>query len=354
MAFVRKKRRKVAIEVHRVYPSSTAVTGALVVGTGTTRTRDDDAASGNEAEEDTSLSYEECVVRILAPAKANAGSNGNVAVSSKKKMRKSGAANANVLQHHMPQLNLNKQGTKKKKPKNGIGPVVVQAGEGFAPTMTEDDEEREEGVEVELAAKRHFGQGVGLGLGSDGDDDDDDAEADSLFIPEEYLDDDDDAEEAVVDDEADGHENGKFESSASLSTSFWRAKYKFPIKALKLVGMPHKNRVTVEYSTPIGATKRRDLLFESPSEAADFYHLFEHERSKEPARAEKKLRVVLGGGLGDNSDSNDGGGNEKITFLVEIVSGWGLPAGDRTTSDPYVKCSLDGVPVHQTKFIPKT
>jgi len=124
----------------------------------------------------------------------------------------------------------------------------------------------------------------------------------------------------------------------------WRAKYKLPIKTINLKKW-HKNRVTLETTKPV--SRVRDLIFDTADEAYDFCEALKREKARETERAQRRLHVNLGGMSMRN-------GGEKITFLIEIVSAWNIPAGDITSSDPYVKCSIDGVQVHQTKYISKT
>lgn len=124
----------------------------------------------------------------------------------------------------------------------------------------------------------------------------------------------------------------------------WKPKYRFPVSMVLVKGQ-HKTGVTV--SIEIGRVKQtRELIFDTRQDANDFVEIIEKQKSLEGERTEAKLKASLGDVVLKPL--------EELTFLVEIVSGWHIPAGDITSSDPYVKCSIRGREVHRTKFIPKT
>jgi hypothetical protein len=124
----------------------------------------------------------------------------------------------------------------------------------------------------------------------------------------------------------------------------WKAKYRFQIHALKIRGT-HKTGVHIDVD--LGKHKEtRELIFDNIEEAEGFCYAIEQELKKEDQRREAKLQATMGG--------LKVAPNEKITFLIEIVSAWDILAGDFYTSDPYVLCMYDHKEVHRTKFIPKT
>lgn len=124
----------------------------------------------------------------------------------------------------------------------------------------------------------------------------------------------------------------------------WKAKYRFPIHALKIKGT-HKTGVHV--NVDLGKHKEsRELIFDNIEESEGFCYAIEQELKLEDQRREAKLHATLGG-LKVAPD-------EKITFLVEIVSAWDILAGDFFTSDPYVLCMFNHKEVHRTNYIPKT
>jgi hypothetical protein len=124
----------------------------------------------------------------------------------------------------------------------------------------------------------------------------------------------------------------------------WKAKYRFPLNALKIRGT-HKTGVQIDVD--LGKHREtRELIFDNIEESEGFRSAIEQELELEDQRREAKLNATLGG-LKLAS-------NEKITFLIEIVSAWDILAGDFFTSDPYVLCMFNHKEVHRTKYIPKT
>jgi hypothetical protein len=134
-------------------------------------------------------------------------------------------------------------------------------------------------------------------------------------------------------------------SSAFVSSDVymgWKTKYRFPIRCISIKGT-HKTSVMVEIT--LDKTKEvRELIFDSLEEAEQFEAMIRRELSLEERRGEKKIAAALG-------DDTTVDASETITFLVEIVSGWNLPLGDFTSSDPYIKCYFDGKSVHKTDYI---
>jgi hypothetical protein len=124
----------------------------------------------------------------------------------------------------------------------------------------------------------------------------------------------------------------------------WKAKYRFPIAALKIRGT-HKTGVHI--NVDLGKHKEtRELIFDNIEESEGFVYAIEQELKMEDRRREAKLQATMGG--------LKVAPNEKITFLIEIVSAWDILAGDFYTSDPYVLCMFNHKEVHRTKYIPKT
>ena len=132
---------------------------------------------------------------------------------------------------------------------------------------------------------------------------------------------------------------------ADGGTKGWKAKYRFPMNTIT-VKSTRKNSVTVEVK--LGLKRQvREILFDTRETAEKFQALVERQGKLEKERADQKMKVAMGGEKSIRMD-------ESLTFLVEIVSGRDLPAGDFTSSDPFVSCLIDGMQVHRTDFIPKT
>lgn len=124
----------------------------------------------------------------------------------------------------------------------------------------------------------------------------------------------------------------------------WKVRYRFPVKAVTVKG---SIRSAVFIQITLGKINQlRELIFTSAQEADDFRRTLEDELSKEDERDHLHLDATLGDPTILRTDS--------VTFLFEIVSAWDIPAGDVSSSDPYVRCSFNGITVHQTKFISKT
>lgn len=123
----------------------------------------------------------------------------------------------------------------------------------------------------------------------------------------------------------------------------WDTKYKFPISCMSIKGT---SKAGVFLNIELGPIKQtRQLIFKSKEEAEDFCSVVEHELKLEKERGEAKLRVAFAGKALPK---------EEVTFLLEIVSAWNLPAGDLFSSDPYVMVMSGGKEIHRTKYLAKT
>lgn len=125
----------------------------------------------------------------------------------------------------------------------------------------------------------------------------------------------------------------------------WKLKWRFPVNAMTIKGW-HRSKVIVQIRLGSAKVQLRELIFDSVAEAEQFRKELGAQHALEDRRRQMRLEAQLGGQRLEE--------NESITFLVEIVSGWNLPVGDVTTSDPFVKCTFNGTTVHETKHIPKT
>jgi len=129
------------------------------------------------------------------------------------------------------------------------------------------------------------------------------------------------------------------------TTVGWKAKYRFPIKTLSIKGT---RKHSVHIAVKIGKrTEVREMVFDSVEDSEKFQALVENQLNLEKERATQKMKVAMGDEKSIRLD-------EQLTFLVEIVSGWDLPAGDFSSSDPFVSCLIDGEEVHRTEYISKT
>jgi hypothetical protein len=125
----------------------------------------------------------------------------------------------------------------------------------------------------------------------------------------------------------------------------WKLKWRFPVNAMTIKGW-HRSKVIVQIRLGSAKVQLRELIFDSVSDAEQFRRELGAQHALEDKRRQTRLMAQLGGQHLEE--------NETITFLVEIASGWNLPVGDVTTSDPFVKCTFNGTAIHETKHISKT
>lgn len=124
----------------------------------------------------------------------------------------------------------------------------------------------------------------------------------------------------------------------------WKVKYRLPIECVSIKKVHKKTVYVVVQFRAIKQT--RDIIFHTEEEAQEFVQLLDVQKQAGERRASAKLQGALKGMHVDK--------REEMTLLIEIVSGWDLPAADLTSSDPYVACYMRGIEVHRTKHIPKT
>lgn len=133
-------------------------------------------------------------------------------------------------------------------------------------------------------------------------------------------------------------------SSSATTTQGWKAKYRFPIKTVSVKSTRHHS-VTIEIN--LGKERQvREIIFDTVQQSEQFQAVLEKETAMDQDRVNAKMKVAMGGETMQL--------DEVVTFLVEIVSGWNLPIADFTSSDPFVKCLMDGKEVHRTAYISKT
>ena len=126
----------------------------------------------------------------------------------------------------------------------------------------------------------------------------------------------------------------------------WEAKYRYPIKCMSIKGT---SKTGVFIRVELGHSKHtRELIFDSPTEAEDFVTVVNQELNLEKERGEAKLRLAFSGKEMPKETK------EEITFLLEVVSGWNLPAGDIYWSDPYVIVHHGKKEIHRTKYLSRT
>lgn len=123
----------------------------------------------------------------------------------------------------------------------------------------------------------------------------------------------------------------------------WKAKYRIPLRSLSIKNQ--SNMSVFLHVEQDELKQKRELIFGSKKDAADFVSAFKREEVREPKRLDVKLKGSLGG-----IQLKRG---EKLDLLIEIVSGWSLPIADLSSSDPFVICSINGREVHRTKHISK-
>ena len=124
----------------------------------------------------------------------------------------------------------------------------------------------------------------------------------------------------------------------------WEAKYKFPLSAIQISGV-HKNVLSGVFSYR-QIRQFREFRFDTEEDAHDCANFIDSQKKLEEYRHQQKFAR--------NSAGIKVTESERLSLLVEIVGATDLPAGDLTTSDPYVMCCFNHVLVHKTKYIPKT
>lgn len=127
----------------------------------------------------------------------------------------------------------------------------------------------------------------------------------------------------------------------------WKAKYRYPIKCMSIKGT-HKTGVFIRVELGHAAKHTRELIFDTTMQAEEFVNVVNQELKLEKERGEAKLRLAFSGRDMPTEATED------ITFLLEVVSGWNLPAGDLYWSDPYVVIHHGKKEIHRTKYISKT
>jgi hypothetical protein len=124
----------------------------------------------------------------------------------------------------------------------------------------------------------------------------------------------------------------------------WKPKYRLPCSGVT-VESQHKNSVHLLIRVE-DLTQEREFVFDTVEDANRFCEKLDEERKDEVIRAKSRLQTTLGDIMLAPF--------ERITLLIEIVSGWDLPVGDLTKSDPFVVCLLGRKVIHRTKHIPST
>ena len=124
----------------------------------------------------------------------------------------------------------------------------------------------------------------------------------------------------------------------------WKPKYRFPCTSITIKSQ-HKKSVYVLIQVQ-KIKQERELIFDTMDDAQTFCDVLQKERQNEIGRADARLHASLG--------DIQLPPFETVTLLVEICSGWNLPIGDYTSSDPYVVCMLGREEVHKTDHISKT
>jgi hypothetical protein len=123
----------------------------------------------------------------------------------------------------------------------------------------------------------------------------------------------------------------------------WVVRYKLPLKAITFKGI-HKKCATFlfDYRT---IKQTRKVYFDTEMDAHDCVQFVEAQQVEEDERLRQKYNA--------NTSGIKVNPMEYITLLVEIVGATDLPAGDLTSSDPYVVCYCNHKEVHRTNYVPK-
>jgi hypothetical protein len=155
-------------------------------------------------------------------------------------------------------------------------------------------------------------------------------------------DDDDDDDNQSLNDI--GSKAGELADTGGKNFDGWKPRYRIPCQSIT-VKQQHKKSVHVMVEVQ-KLKQERELIFDTLQDAQSFCDKLEQERELELDRAEARLQAALG----DIKLPPF----ETVTLLVEIVSGWNLPIGDYTCSDPYVIAMMGRQQVHRTKHVPRT
>lgn len=124
----------------------------------------------------------------------------------------------------------------------------------------------------------------------------------------------------------------------------WKPRYRIPCHAIT-VESQHKNSVHLLVRLK-ELKQERELIFDTVEDANKFCSILNEERQNETVRSKARLQASLG--------EIKLAPHEKVSLLLEVVSGWDLPIGDLTTSDPYVVCMFGRREIHRTKYISGT
>lgn len=159
-----------------------------------------------------------------------------------------------------------------------------------------------------------------------------------------YFDEDDDDDASVGDNTLESASANQLADHGGKHFDGWKPKYSIPISGLFI---RQQQKKTVHLLISIENVKQeRDILFDTVDDAQAFCREVEEQKNLEAERQEDRLQFSLG----DIKLPKF----ENLALLFEIVSGYDLPIGDFTTSDPYVVAMLGHQMVHRTKHISNT
>jgi hypothetical protein len=133
-------------------------------------------------------------------------------------------------------------------------------------------------------------------------------------------------------------------SKSGLSTCQWIAKYKLPLKNVTVnERVQEACSITTRYKN---IDQTRNITFNSEEEAVAFCTMIKEQKELDIGRESLRFKASIG-----NIKLKE---NERVDILVEIVSGFNLPAADLLSSDPFVQVKMNGKEIHCTKHISKT
>jgi hypothetical protein len=159
-----------------------------------------------------------------------------------------------------------------------------------------------------------------------------------------HLDDDDDDASVTDDSSVDSVQKAQIANHGGKEYKGWKPKYSFPISGIS-IRLQQKRTVHVLISFQ-NVKQERDAIFDTIEDAKKFCQDVDRQKRMEVERQQERLKAVLG----DIKLPKF----EKITLLFEIVSGYDLPVGDFTSSDPFVIAMLGFQEVHRTSHLEKT
>ena len=126
----------------------------------------------------------------------------------------------------------------------------------------------------------------------------------------------------------------------------WKPKYSLPVHGIYMKG--HRKKSVHFLISFNGFKQSREFIFDTIDDRRLFLTSVETQKKLEDTRQKERLQTALDHAKIVLPKF------ETITLLIEIVSGYDIPIGDYTSSDPYVVVLMGHQEIHRTKVLPKT